>query len=121
MSYSIALNSVRYIICMCNFERCLAWYLTRRNDNSLYSVLDLIMVYYYVHSKSKFAESIQSIEPLFQDTRDADYKISQNIQIQAIRAYMEAASLKSLKIHSALESYLEFREKSNLKDVHNVN
>ena len=100
---------------MCNFKRFLAWYLTRRNDNSLSSVLDVLMVYYYIHTSTKYSKTIQSM-PLFQDAGDAEWKISQANQIQAIRTYMEFASAKSLKIHSALESYLEFRERQTTMD-----
>lgn len=96
---------------MCIFERFLAWYLTRRNDNSLSSVLDVILVYSYIHPSTKFAETLQSMTPLTQDIADAEWKISQENQVQAIRAYMEFASSKSLKIHTAMESYLEFRER----------
>ena len=103
---------------MCNFKHFLAWYLTRRNDNSLSSVLDVIMVYSYIHTSTKFSETIQSMTPLFHEIGDAEWKISQANQVQAIRAYIEFASTKSLKIHSAMETYLEFRErKTTVKEI----
>ena len=71
----------------------------------------MIMVYYYLHPSSKFAEAIQPMTSMVQDIGDASWKISQSNQVQLIRAYIEFASTKSLKLHSALESYLENREK----------
>ena len=100
----------------------LAWYLTRRKDNILSDVLDVVMVYSYLHGDSKFAKSIHASTALIEDVDIADWKISQTHQLKLIRAYIEFASTKSLKIKSALESYLELSEgKAKKKQIKNSN
>jgi len=100
----------------------IAWYLTRRKDNTLSDVLDVVMVYSYLHGDSKFAKNIQSSTALIEDVDIADWKISQAHQLKLIRAYIEFASTKSLKIKSALESYLEISEgKKKKKQMKNAN
>lgn len=100
----------------------IVWYLTRRKENALSEVLDVLMVYSYIHSSSKFAETIQAMTPMIRDIDVADWKISQADQLQLIRAFIEFASTKAQKIHSALESYLEIREKqTTAKEVQKSN
>ena len=74
------------------------------------------MVYSYIHNNSKFAETVNTMSQVIKDIDIEDYKISQNNQLQLIRAYIELASTKAQKVHSALESYLELREKEELKN-----
>ena len=69
----------------------LAWYLTRRKDNTLSDVLDVVMVYSYLHGDSKFAKNIQSSTALIEDVDIAEWKISQAHQLKLIRAYIEFA------------------------------
>lgn len=94
----------------------IVWYLRRRKENPLSEILDVLMVYSYIHNNSKFAETVNTMSQVIKDIDIADYKISQNNQLQLIRAYIELASTKAQKVHSALESYLELREKEELKN-----
>ena len=80
------------------------------------------MVYSYLHGDSKFVKNIQSSTALIEEVDIADWKISQAHQLKLIRAYIEFASTKSLKIKSALESYLEISEgKKKKKQMKNAN
>ena len=80
------------------------------------------MVYSYLHCDSKFAKSIHASTALIEDVDIADWKISQTHQLKLIRAYIEFASTKSLKIKSALESYLEISAgKTKKKQIKNSN
>ena len=89
----------------------LAWYLSRKNDNVLPSAVDVIMLYFHIHSDSKFAERSQAVVKDIQGAGDSDWKVSESDQHKLIQNYIEYASDKSMKIHSALQSYLEACEK----------
>ena len=70
------------------------------------------MLYYHIHSESKFAERSTELVKNIQSTGDEDYKVSESDQLALIRNYIEYGSDKSMKIHSALNSYLEARDRS---------
>ena len=69
------------------------------------------MLYYHIHSESKFAERSTELVKNIQSTGDEDYKVSESDQLALIRNYIEYGSDKSMKIHSALNSYIEARDK----------
>ena len=75
------------------------------------TVVDVIMLYYHIHSESKFAERSTELVKNIQSSGDEDYKVSESDQLALIRNYIEYGSDKSMKIHSALNSYLEARDK----------
>ena len=54
--------------------------------------------------------SIATVKDI-QGAGDSDWKVSESDQHKLIQNYIEYASEKSMKIHSALQSYLEAREK----------
>ena len=70
------------------------------------------MLYYHIHSESKFAERSTELAKNIQSTGEEDYKISESDQLALIRNYIEYGSDKSMKIHSALNSYLEARDRT---------
>ena len=78
------------------------------------------MLYYHIHSESKFTERSTELAKNIQSTGDEDYKISESDQLALIRNYIEYGSDKSMKIHSALNSYLEARDRI-AKSNHNAN
>ena len=75
------------------------------------TVVDVIMLYYHIHSESKFAERSTELVKNIQSSGDEDYKVSESDQLALIRNYIEYGSDKSMKIHSALNSYLEARDR----------
>ena len=94
------------------FNYFLAWYLSNRKENVLPKVLDVILLYYHLHSSSKFVERSKELVKRILSAGEDDYKISESDQRALIQNYIEYGSEKSMKIHSALNSYLEARDRS---------
>jgi len=85
----------------------IAWYLSKRKEHVLPTVVDVIMLYYHIHSQSKFAERSQDVVKNIIEAGDTEWKTSESDQISLIKNFIEYGSEKSMKIHSALNSYLE--------------
>ena len=71
------------------------------------TVVDVIMLYYHIHSQSKFAERSQDVVKNIIEAGNTEWKTSESDQISLIKNFIEYGSEKSMKIHSALNSYLE--------------
>ena len=97
----------------------IAWYLMeKRNDDGLKDVVDIIRVYALLHKNSKLAKTVQTMMNESGNVNFGvdEWQMSDAIQVLLIRAYIELASNKSMKLHSALETLLEVRERNQIAE-----